>query len=110
LQDKTKFKQYLFTDQALQEALEGKLQLTEVNYIQENTGNKQSQTSKVKKQQINKQKPREAHTHTHTHTHTHIYTTTTTTTNKITGDNNHWSIMFPPHQLSRSLNKKTKSS
>jgi hypothetical protein len=37
---KTKFKQYLSTKPSLQNMLEEKLQLKEVNHIQENTGNK----------------------------------------------------------------------
>ena len=40
LQDKSKSKQYLFTNLILQKILEGKLHPKEVNYIQENKGNK----------------------------------------------------------------------
>ena len=51
LQSKTKFKQYLFTNSALQKALEGKLQPEDVNnHTQENTRNKQSLTRKSKKE------------------------------------------------------------
>jgi hypothetical protein len=54
--------------------LEGKLQPKEDNYIQENT--------------INTSNTREAHTTTTT-------TTTTAATIKITGVNNHWSLISP---------------
>jgi hypothetical protein len=37
---KTKFKQYMSTNLALQMLLEGKLQLKEGNFTQENSGNK----------------------------------------------------------------------
>jgi hypothetical protein len=38
--DKTKFKQYLSINPALQKILERKLQYKEASYTQENTGNK----------------------------------------------------------------------
>ena len=44
--NKTKFKKYLSTCLALQKQLEGKLQPDEPNHSQENTRNKQPQTSK----------------------------------------------------------------
>lgn len=43
---KIKVKQYLPTNTALQEALEGKVQPKEISPIQETTGSKESQSSK----------------------------------------------------------------
>jgi hypothetical protein len=47
LSDKVKFKPYLATNLAPQKMLEEKLQPKEVNYTQENIGNKLSHTSKI---------------------------------------------------------------
>lgn len=55
---KIKVKQYLPTNPALQEALEGKIQPKEISPIQETTRNKESQSSKSRG---------EKHTHIHTH-------------------------------------------
>jgi hypothetical protein len=45
---RTKFKQYLPTNPHVQKTLEGKLQLNEFNYTEENTGNKRLHISKTK--------------------------------------------------------------
>jgi hypothetical protein len=71
---KNKFKQYLSTNPLLQRILEGKFQHMEGNYTQENTKLIISQQT-------------QAHTFTHTHTHS------TTSNNRITGTNNHWSLI-----------------
>jgi hypothetical protein len=82
--DKTKFKQYLLTNTALQKILEEKLQPKEVNYTQENTGNK-FYTRKTKRRKTLAQKLSQVCICSHVHTYTH----STITTIKIRGINNH---------------------
>jgi hypothetical protein len=71
--DKTKLIHYLSINPALQRILEEKLQNKEDNYAQENTRNKSS---------YKKTKRRQSHTH------------SITTNIKITGTNNHWSLII----------------
>ena len=67
--DKTKFKQYLSTNPALQKILEGKLQPKEENYNHKNIGNKQSKQPKSKEA---KHKHEGTHAHMNEHVCTHI--------------------------------------
>ena len=73
-QDKTRFKQYLSMNLALQKVLEGKVKPKEISYTHKNTDNRYSHISKFQR--------REMHT-----------TPPTKTKRKISGTSNHWSLI-----------------